>query len=294
MTKLFRSLLIATAITLPFMATSAQAVSLGFLGTSLTTLNAKRTFDDAIEKGNGGNIDGTFVDLRYNFGDVDILAALPNLDILWVVVRNSGRGSDQPLAHLNSGSLPGIVDVVDDWVKNGGHLIYSDSKMTAANNVVPGASGWTMFVENSTSKDIEVPNRPFNPLVTGYAGSYSDYQISEFGRGFAASNNPDNLPENHRQYLLDERNGYVVDFGYAYGNGHVYYSTTPTVRALQNLTNIPAGQVPYRHNMLELNIRLAADGPAPIPVPAPMALLMGGITALVVVRVRKPGRTHTV
>ncbi len=154
-------------------------------------------------------------------------ADLAGVDVLFVQNPDNGGYGGEYLSRLGS---------IQAAVSAGMTLIVHDRHVDNAGSILPGGAGFDIVRDLSDSANIDVLDD--GTRVTHGPGGVVDNSTLDGGNasshGFAVSAT---LPADARRILSTGDHTHVVDFSYAYGAGHVVYSTIPLDYYLGSNTN---------------------------------------------------------
>ncbi len=140
-------------------------------------------------------------------------ADLSSLDVLWVLNPNNYGYSSDYTSNLS---------VVDNFIKNGGGLLFHDRHVTTAATAIPGASGVSFHRAPGANIDIAAGAEALAAQMGITNTSLDGGNWSYHGYADLAS-----LPATAVPVLTTGIANQIVDFNYSYGAGSVYYSSIP-------------------------------------------------------------------
>ncbi len=144
-------------------------------------------------------------------------AQLADIDVLYVQnPLNAGYGGEY-LSHLSE---------IAAAVAGGMTLIIHDRHVDSAESVLPGGSAFNIIRDFSDGSNVNVLD-PTTLLTHGPGGTITNTTLDGgnfSSHGFAFSGT---LPQNAELLLSTGDASHIVAFSYAYGQGHVFYSSIP-------------------------------------------------------------------
>ncbi|MEM7269092.1 MAG: hypothetical protein AAF401_07545 [Pseudomonadota bacterium] len=257
------------------LANSASAASIGYFRADVPGLNNFPAKSQAV-----ATVDAS---PDYELSITEIFGlngfALQGFDILWI--RNVNTGAPD--------FSQSVVGDIASFVSNGGVLLVNDWGVTNVGNWLPGG-GSTGFV-----RDVNTPERdeisltdPSSPIADGPFGVLDNNSLDDLGASSHGYAELSTLPQGSQAYLTRTDPTHVVDFGYEFGDGDVYYSTMPTGFHLSGHAEVRDIYLP---NVLAFAADLSAEnlggGAAEVPLPAPFILLASGLGGLLLLRSRQ-------
>jgi len=183
-------------------------------------------------------------------------ASLVGLEVLFLQIQsNSAYGTE----FLNN------LGAIHDAVAAGMTLIIHDRFVSNAESILPGSEEFNIVRNFSDDRDIDV--RDDTTTVTDGPGGIIDDSTLDGGNssshGFAIEGS---LPEGAELILTTSDDGEIVTFSYAFGEGHVVYSTIPLDFYLDGLGPNQVSEnfrEIYAPNVVDYGAELADEGLVP-------------------------------
>ena len=210
-------------------------------------------------------------------GTVDAVS-LASVDVLWALNSNN---------FSQLASLVGNTDL-EDFVTNGGVLLYHDREVDDAETVLPGGGTFNVVRDFIDDSNIDVLDN--TTTVTNGPGGIIDNTTLDGGtsssHGFTVAGT---LPGGATLIFSRTDPNDIVDFIYDFGAGQVYYSTIPLDFYLQDLgaaaTN--ANFQNYARNV----VAFAAENAQPVPEPGTLLVFGSGFGLLGLILARRRSST---